>query len=285
MTYEIINIGTFILIIVVTILLGFVANRFLIRLIDKSTTEMNNDPTNYKFLRRIIIAGIYITGFSIAIYKVPQLNTLASSLLAGAGILAVAVGFASQQALSNVISGFFIVIFKPFRINDILRINEKIGVVEDITLRHVVIRDYENRRIVIPNSVISNESLINSNLVDERVCRLVDIGISYKSSIQKAREIIKEEALKHPSCIDPRTPEQLEEGVELIPVRVINMGDSAIQLRAWIWAKDNATGFQMTCDLLESIKMRFDDEGVEIPFPQRDVHLKSSSPFDLPTHD
>jgi len=71
-------------------------------------------------------------------------------MLAGAGILAVAVGFASQAALSNIISGVFVVIFKPFRVGDRLKINELTGVVEDITLRHTVIRDLENKRIIIP---------------------------------------------------------------------------------------------------------------------------------------
>ena len=277
MSYQLSSALTFILIIGLTLFVAFAVNRFSIRLIRKATEELQNDPTNYQFLRRIVVASIYIFGFGIAIYRIPQLNTLASSLLAGAGILAVAVGFASQHALSNIVSGMFIVLFKPFRINDILRINDKMGVVEDITLRHVVIRDFENRRIIIPNSVISNESLINSNLVDEKICRWIEIGISYSSDIKKAKEIMRDEVMNHPDRIDPRTEEQIRDGEEMVPVRVISLNDSSVLLRAWAWAKDTPTGFRMMCDLLESIKLRFDREGIVIPFPQRDIHIKTQT--------
>ncbi len=276
MTTQIFSISVFSFLLVLTVLSGYLANRFFLRLIKRSTDEMNNDPTNYKFLRRVVVSGIYIIGFSIAIYMVDSLRSLAASLLAGAGILAVAIGFASQQALSNIISGFFIVIFKPFRINDRLALNEMTGIVEDITLRHVVIRDFENKRIIIPNSVISNVSIVNANLVDDRICKWIDVSISYTSSIDLARSIMKDVIINHPLHIDPRKPEQIEEGEELAPVRLISMGDSAINLRAWAWAKDPVDGFLLSCDLLEIIKKRFDAEGIEIPFPQRDLHIKNS---------
>jgi len=101
----------------------------------------------------------------------PNLRALASSFLAGAGILAVAVGFASQHALGNIISGVFIVIFKPFRVTDRVKLRELTGVVEDITLRHTIIRDFENKRIIIPNFLISEEIIVNSNFEDDRICK------------------------------------------------------------------------------------------------------------------
>lgn len=193
-----------------------------------------------------------------------------------AGIVAVAVGFASQHALSNVISGLFITIFKPYRINDRLIIRDSMmGVVEDITLRHTVIRDFENRRIVIPNAIISDEVIINADMNDERICQMINIGISYDSAIDLARKIIREEILKHPDFIDHRTTEQISEGLVLAPVRLINYGELSINLKAWAWAKDQADGFVMHCDLLESIKKRFDQEGIEIPFPYRTLVFKN----------
>ena len=94
-----------------TVILAALVGRFFRSLIKRSTDEMKNDPTNYLFLRHLIIGVIYLVGIGVAVYTVPELRGLASSMLAGAGILAVAVGFASQHALSNVISGMFIVIF------------------------------------------------------------------------------------------------------------------------------------------------------------------------------
>jgi small-conductance mechanosensitive channel len=259
----------------VTILIATVVNFFFVRLIKRSMEDMRSNPTNYQFLRRALVVMIYLFGMSIAIYTIPSLRTLASSLLAGAGILAVSVGFASQHALSNIISGFFIVLFKPFKITDRLKIREMNGIVEDITLRHVVIRDFENKRIVIPNSIISNEIIINSDFTEDKICKWMDIGISYSSDIDLAKRIIAEEVLAHPLHVDPRTPEQLENGMPEVMVRVLLLGDSSVMLRGWAWAKNAKESFEMSCDLYESIKKRFDKEGIEIPFPHRTVYLKN----------
>lgn len=263
-------------IILVTIIVSYFFNRFFNRFMKKSSLILKNDPTNYLFLRHAITAVIYMIGFGMAIFQIETLKAVAGSLLAGAGILAVAVGFASQHALSNIISGIFIILFKPYRINDRITVKDTLqGMVEDITLRHTVIRDFQNRRIVIPNSIISNEIIINSDLMDEKICRWIEIGISYDSNIQKAKEIMREEAQKHPLHIDNRSPEQIQEGVEEIPVRVISFGESSINLRAWVWAANQADAFVINCDLLESIKARFDEEGIEIPFPYRTLVFKN----------
>jgi small conductance mechanosensitive channel len=256
--------------------IGYVFDRVFNRFILKSTLVLKNDPTNYKFLKHTIKAVIYLVGIALALSQIEVLRTISSSILAGAGILAVAVGFASQHALSNVVSGVFIVIFKPYRINDRIVIKDTLqGIVEDITLRHTVIRDFQNRRIVIPNTIISNEIIVNADLTDEKVCRFIEIGISYGSDIKKAKEIMREETLKHPLLIDNRTPEQIAEGADQVSVRVLSLGESAVLLRAWAWAANQADAFVLQCDLLESIKERFDAEGIEIPFPHRTLYIRN----------
>ncbi|MCB0593266.1 MAG: mechanosensitive ion channel family protein [Lewinellaceae bacterium] len=258
-----------------TMLIAFLFNRLFRRFIRRNSLLIRNDPTNYVFLRHAITGIIYIVGFSWAVYSVPSLRAVANSLLAGAGILAVAVGFASQHALSNIISGIFIVIFKPFSVNDRLRFQNGLqGVVEDITLRHVVIRDFENRRILIPNSVISEEIIVNADFGDDTICKFLEIDISYDSNIDRARAIMQEEALRHPLQIDGRTPEQIQAGRPEILVRVIALGEYYVRLRAYIWARNNAEAFELGCDLMESIKKRFDLEGIEIPFPYRTIVQK-----------
>ncbi len=260
---------------ILTIIVASVFNRVLARLIRKSSVEIIHDPTKYQFLRYAITASIYLVGFGLAIYTIPALRSVASSMLAGAGILAVTVGFASQAALSNIVSGAFIVIFKPFRVNDRIVIKDTMsGVVEDITLRHTVIRNFENRRIVIPNSIISNEVVVNSDLIESKVCKWLHLGISYDADIDLARQIIQEEAAAHPNFVDNRQPEDIEAGKPLVPVRVISLGDFSVNLRAWAWAADTAAAFEMETDLLESIKKRFDAAGIEIPFPYRTVVYK-----------
>lgn len=266
-------------IVVITFIAAYLFRRFFNRFILQSTMLVKNDPTYYKFLKHVLSSIIYIVGFSMAIYRIEALQVLASSVLAGAGILAVAVGFASQAALSNIISGIFLIVFKPYRVNDRVTVRDNLrGIVEDITLRHTVIRDFENRRIIIPNSVISDEVIVNADMSDEKVCRFVEVGISYDSSIAEARRIMQEEALKHPMHIDNRKPEHIEAGKPEVEVRVISFGDSSVNLRAWVWAANQADGFTMHCELLESIKGRFDEEGIEIPFPYRTLVFKNAIP-------
>lgn len=260
---------------VVTILLLTVLSQYLLKRAFKKFVGSRahseiEDPTNFRFLYYALLALIYITGIGFAIWNIPSLRHIAQSMLASAGILAIVIGFASQQALGNIVSGIFIVMFKPYRINDRISIRDSLrGVVEDINLRHTIIRNFENQRIIIPNSIISNEILVNSNYTDDKMCKLINIGISYGSDIDKAREIMSDEIQNHPNNMDIRTPEDIENGVPRVTIRVITLGDSSIILRGWAWAPDPPSGFVLECDVLESIKKRFDKEGVVIPFPQR----------------
>ena len=258
-----------------TVVLAYTTDVFFNRFLVRSARIMNNDPTKYKFLRHFLRAVIYITGFAWAISEVPYLKSVSSSLLAGAGVLAVAVGFASQQALSNIVSGLFIIIFKPFRINDRLKLtkdNMLQGVVEDITLRHTIIRDFANRRIIVPNSVISQEILINADFTEDKIIKYVEINVSLTADLSKAKQIMREEVLAHPLHLDPRTEEEKAKGMEKVPVKVVALGEYFVTVRVWACARNASDAFDMYCDLLEVIKLRFDKEGVEIPIPQRNIH-------------
>jgi len=268
-----------IVIVVVTVIVARISKRLFKRFVVSNTTE-DDDLTNYKFIEHSLSTIIYLIGFSFAIWNIPDLEHIAQSLVAGAGILAIAVGFASQQALGNIISGLFIVIYKPYVINDRITLRTDLrGVVEDISLRHTVIRNFENQRIIIPNSVISNEVLINSNFSDTQICRFIDVGISYSSDIDLAKKIIAEEIENHPLNIDVRTPEDINQGVPRVTVRLISLMDSSVTIRGWAWANNANDAFVLQCDLLESIKKRFDKEGIVIPFPQRTISfLDNSSP-------
>jgi small-conductance mechanosensitive channel len=246
----------------------------------KSSRDMKIDPTKFYFFRNAINAILIIAAVIIIFYNIPKLKTFGLSLFAGAGILAAAIGFASQQAFSNIIGGIFLVLFKPFKVGDIIMVGTHFGMVEDITLRHTVINGMENRRIVIPNSTMSSETILNSSLTDEKVCMFIEIGISYDSSIDRAFAIMVEEAKKHPNYLDNRNDQDKAEGKPPVITRVISFGDSSVNLRAQVWASDPIGGFNMKCDLLKSIKERFDQEGVEIPYPHRTIVYKKDRPTD-----
>ncbi|NNE25198.1 MAG: mechanosensitive ion channel family protein [Saprospiraceae bacterium] len=263
--------------ILLTIILGYIFRRIFRKYIQKSSNELHNDPTNYRFLGYVITAMIYLIGFSWSMYQVPEFKTISATMLTGAGIAAAALGFASQAALSNIISGVFIIIFKPFKIRDRVVIDngQVIGEIEDITLRHTVIRNYENQRIIIPNNIISSSTILNADYIDEKVQKWVEFDISYSSDIDTARRIIIENVLKHPNFIDARSEEDINNEVAIVPVRVIELGSTYVRLRAWVWAKNQIEATQMRFELFEMVKRDFDKNGVEIPFPYQNVILKS----------
>jgi len=259
-------------ILIVTYLFAKILTRIYKRFVDSSASKGDLNLTTYKFLEHSISVVVYVVGISFAISKIPFLIPVAQSILGAAGILAIAVGFAAQQALGNIVSGVFIVISKPYQINDRISFSDGLrGVVEDISLRHTVIRNFENQRIIIPNSVISSQILINSNYADTKICRLIDIGISYSSDIDLAKKIMAEEVENHPLNIDNRTDEDIEKGIPRVTVRMLELTDSAVIMRAWAWASDPPNAAVMNWEVIESVKKRFDKEGIVIPFPQRTV--------------
>jgi small-conductance mechanosensitive channel len=267
-------------ILIISIIIGaFITTRILIWIINRflkaSSKNLEYDPTKFKFLKNAVSYIIWGVTIILIIYNIPQLRSVAVGLFAGAGILAIIIGFAGQHAFSNIISGIFIIIFKPFRVGDLIRIGDVyFGTVDDITLRHTVIVNFENKRIIIPNSIISNETVINDSIEDAKICRFIDIGISYDSNIDKAIEIIQHEAINHPNCIDNRTSEEKNSGIPQVIVRLVSFGDFSINLRAYVWARNTPEGFVLQTDINKSIKKRFDEEGIEIPFPYRTIVYK-----------
>jgi len=243
----------------------------------KRTNATGGDPTSYKFLRYLSVFAVYFFGIILAALAFPALRGIAQTAIGGAGILAVIIGVASQEALANLIGGVFIISFKPFRVGDVIKITDTlVGTVTDITLRHTIIKNYQNKMIVIPNAIINKEKVTNYDLEEKKICQWIEVGISYDSDIDLAKKIMKEECEAHPNLYDNRTNQDLRNGVPLVIVRVTNLGDSSVTVRAWAWAWDFASAFVMKCELYESIKKRFDAEGVEIPFPHRTLVFKKN---------
>ncbi|MBP9151797.1 MAG: mechanosensitive ion channel family protein [Flavobacteriales bacterium] len=267
------------IILVIAFLLTLWIRRLIHRFVSASSIHLKVDPTKYNFIKNAASLIIFTIAVFFVIYSVPEFRTLGTTLLASAGIATAVLAFASQAALSNIISGVFIVIFKPFRVDDLIRMDgDRSGIVEDITLRHTVIRDFQNQRIIVPNAVISEQTIVNAHIGDERMKRQIFYNISYDSNIDKAFAIIKEEAEKHPYCLDGRTPEEKRAGWPLIKCRVIGFGDSSVKLRADVWSNSPEESWELYCDLNKIVKERFDNEGIEMPFPYRTIVYKKDLP-------
>ena len=270
--YSIITLASLLVALVISKILRILIDRF----IKMSSKKLRVDHTQFNFLKNAVTFFVFLAAIIFIFYTIPKLKALSITMFAGAGILTAIALFASQQAFANIVSGVFIVIFKPFRVNDLVDVGSlPKGRVEDITLRHTVIRNFENRRMIIPNSVISSEILVNSNIVDETICNFIDMGISYDSDIDKAMEIMSKEAMAHPNFIDHRSQEDLDNGMPPVTVRVMGFGDSSVNLRAFVWSMDHSSGFVLKTDLYKSLKEQFDKHGIEIPFPYRTIVYKN----------
>lgn len=269
------------IVVVATIFFARLADRLLQGYFKKVGMKLRVDPTGYRLLRHLIVALVYIVGLIIVISSVPQLRTLSVALFAGAGFAGIIIGLAAQSTLSNIISGISLAVFQPFRVGDIVTIHDEYGTISDLTLRHTVVATWDNRRLIIPNSIISEEAVINWSIEDPTVIWPVDIGISYDSDIDLARSIMLDEARKHANVMeyyDVRLvhPEVLK-GSE-VKVMVTELGDFAVNLRLLVWVRSRSLAYGTGCELMESIKKRFDAEGVEIPFPYRTVVYKKDLP-------
>lgn len=265
-------ISTIIRIVIVLILLK-ITLKFNTKLFNNAQEKLKNtghikNITYLSFLKHMSVAVIYFIAIISIGDTIPGFDNTISALLASTGILTVVIGFASQEAMASLVSGMMILTFKPFVIGDVIKFNDNSGTVEEITLRHTVIKTFENKRLIVPNSSINNDIIENANYIEDKVCVFLEIGISYNSSIDKAREIILAHATLHKDYLDNRTEEDIQNGIPAVVIRVTELGDSAITMRASIWAENNGVAFAMKCDLLESIKKDFDVNNIEIPFPQ-----------------
>ena len=242
----------------------------------KYSERLKADPTNFSFLKNSVSILIYTIAIIFIFLKIPYLRSLGTALFAGAGIFAAVIGFASQKAFSNIISGIFILIFKPFRVKDTIEfLNSTKGVVEEITLRHTIIRNYENRRVIIPNGIISDDTIINSNILDQKIRMHIVFSISYDSNIEKATTIIREESMKHASFLDNRNEDEKLKNQPAVTVRLIELADFALKLKAYVWTTNNDDAYALKCDVLKSVFDRFNKEGIEVPFPYRTIVYKN----------
>ena len=233
------------------------------------TLKRKIDETVIHYTVRVKNLLIVLIAIFIYVSMVPRLNALFSTMLAGAGITALIIGFAAKSTMANLISGLSLAIYRPIHIGDIVTVENEYGTVEDITLRHTIVLTWEHKRLVIPNSKLDEMILVNYSIIDPRMKCIVELGVSYDTDIDLARRLILEEVDECPYR-DKDADEPL--------VRVISHGDFSIGLRVYVNVKDAGSMWLTRFWLYEHIKKRFDKEGVEIPFPYRTLVYKKDLP-------
>jgi len=240
----------------------------------------HRDPgleTVYRFLRRILALVIVVFGVIISTYvNFPSAAVAVTSLVLAAGFLSIVVGLAAQSTLSNLIAGAMVSLSQPFKIGDAVVFPYPNGdwcIVEDVRLNFTVLRTWDLRRLMVPNSMFQSNVLVNYTAVDPTMLVIVYLVITYDSDVDRAREIMVDEARRHPDYLP----------LGNLPVTHVmdyqgggNQGSGmygGVDLRLLSAARDQSTAFQVEKDLLYSIRQRFRQEGIEIAYPTQRVIL------------
>jgi len=214
------------------------------------------DPTVVTFLGRLARLAIYIIAFLTYAHLIPVLNKLGTVWLTSVGVVSVVLGLAAQSTLANLIAGVALLLYRPFRIGDRLQVTAptglESGVVEELGLGYTTLLTDDNRRIVIPNSVMASQTSINAPRAEQRATSVVAVNIGYSADIDKARTVLTELAKAHAKAM------------EVASCKVTALTDLGVTMTLTVWCADAGTAADVKCDLLEAVKKRFDAEGIAI---------------------
>jgi len=254
--------GLRVIIAIAIFIVGRIVAKKLTSLAKKLLEKANWDATLIKFITNLIYILLL---FVVLIISLQTLGIDTTSFVAILGAATLAIGFALKDNLSNFAAGVMLLIFRPFEVGHFVEAGGASGVVEEIGVFNTTLRTGDNKVIYVPNSSIVGGSITNYSVKDTRRIDLV-IGVSYEDDLKKVKEVLwdilnsDERILKDP----PPT------------VAVSELADSSVNfvVRPWVKSSDY---WPVYFDLLETIKTRFDQEGITIPYPQLDVHLKKEA--------
>lgn len=245
---------------VILLIVGFKVIKIFMKVVTKTGWHEKLDSGAKSFIKSfftIILKAVLIVTVA-GFIGVPMTSVVA--LIASAGL---AIGLALQGALGNFAGGLMILIFKPFKIGDHIDTHTDAGIVKDINVFYTVLKTFDNRIITMPNGAMTNASIINFSMEEER---RVDFTFttSYGADIDAVKSLLLDIADKHPNVL--KEPEPV--------ARMKEHGDSALVfvMRAWSKREDYWTVY---FDITETVKKEFDKYNIEIPYPQMDIHMKS----------
>ena len=247
---------------IVIFVLGRIAVALIAGGVRKAMGRGKADPTLVGFVGNIVTA----VGMAfVVIATIDQLGVKTASLVAVIGAAGLAVGFALQGSLSNFASGVMLLVFRPIKVGDYVEVGGTSGSVKDIGIFTTTLHTPDNKKVIVPNAQITSDTITNYSANDTRRVDLV-AGIGYGDDIPRAKAVLERIVEEHELTLDDPAP----------MIELSNLGDSSVDFVVRPWVK-TADYWRVYFDLTERIKIEFDQEGISIPFPQRDVHLFQES--------
>ncbi|OPL07916.1 MAG: hypothetical protein AVO33_03340 [delta proteobacterium ML8_F1] len=241
----------------VVLVIGLYAIRILGKMIEKSILNAKVDEAVKVFTQSLIKMVLRIL---LVVTVVGTLGVPMTSFAALIGAAGLAIGLSLQGSLANFAGGLILLILKPFKLGDYINAAGFEGTVKGISIFYTYLDTFDNKRVVIPNGELSNNSILNFS---ENTTRRIDytFGVGYDSKIPQVKAVILEVISRHPEVLPDPAPQ----------VRLAEHGESALNFKARIWVKTEDY-WTIYFDIIEEVKEAFDQEGIEIPYPHQ-VHI------------
>ena len=232
----------------------------LVILMKAALTRAKVDRTLVSFLGNVANVGLLILVIIAALGKLGIPTTSVTALIGGAGL---AVALSLKDQLSNFAAGALIILFRPFKVGDFIKVNGFEGTVSEIKMVQTSLHTPDNEEVILPNSVVMSNSIVNRS--SDPLCRAqVVVGVDYACDLKAAKAAVLKAATEHPLCVQTAGREAV--------AHVTNLGDSAIEITLWAWTNEANLGafrFGLNEQVVENLRTA----KINIPFPQRDVHI------------
>ena len=250
--------GPKLLLAIIVLIVGLWIIKLVIRTMNKTMERSNVEISLRKFLSSLL--GI-ILKVLLLISVASMIGIATTSFVAILGAAGLAVGLALQGGLANFAGGVIILIFKPFKVGDFIEAQGYMGTVHEITIFTTVLKTPDNKTVIIPNGALSNGSMVNFSTEPQRRVDMV-FGIGYGDSIEKSKAVLGK-------LVDADTRIHKDPAPQIV---VGELGDNSVNFNVRVWC-DSVDYWGVYFDTHEKVKLAFDEEGISIPFPQRDVHV------------
>ncbi len=244
---------------ILILIIGYLLIRLIALFVGK-VTKKRFSPQSSMITQKVVV---YAGTFFLFVIMLQQFGLKMSALLGAAGIIGIALGFASQTSVSNIISGLFLIGEKPFAVGDMVKVGDKQGTILSIDLLSIKLRTFDNQFIRIPNENLIKTEVTNITRFPIRRLDLM-IGVAYKENIKNVVAVLSDVADKNPLVLDEPEPF----------IMFQEFGDSSLNIKFGVWVTKEQY-WELKKKILIEIKERFDKEGIEIPFPHRTLYTGS----------
>lgn len=257
----------FIITFLITVIIAKIFSTILEKLVDHAMKKDARASMPFKYLLKILRTVIYVIATFAILMNVKPLQSVSTAILGATSVMTVVVGLAAQETFGNFIAGFFIVIYQPFHVGDMVNLPEKniSGTVIEITFRHTILNTVENTKIIVPNSTMNSAIVEDKAFGQKTYIRYLALSVAYNTDIDKLERVITDVVVNTDGVIDTRSAEAKEKNLP-INITVNEFLDSGIQIRFPFTTKSLGKSVETASKIRKALLVAFRENGIEIPY-------------------